>query len=1242
MGIAMAIGVGVAVASNREAVPVSAATVAGSFNTFSGSISEGDYIITYGNYALKNVISSNRFANASKGTDYTVSNGTITNPDGSIVWHIAANGNYWTIYNASVSKYAGGKTTKNNGALLDSVTDYAKWTVTGSLTYDFENLGRATGSSDTGNKWLRNNEGYGWAPYASSTGGALTLYKKVEASTDKIDDSTNPFTVSSTPTVSRGASLPSISGWTVIAKLVGKDTPVSITSGLTIVGTPSTATVGNVSVTLRYTASSGGIPLNSGNATYDFTTSMTVNPQQASVEFKQDSYTIAPSGTLTLTDEITQSGDGDLTFSITSGSNYVSIDSNNVLTAIAEGTATIQVVKQYSTYTSYSDTDTATIEVSNVATWSHTFATSGTADFTADDQTKTLSNASWTLDTNGGYFGVNSDYGQQIGSGSNPATSITLTTSAFEGYAEIKTVKVTTGGAKDVSAVVTVQVGETAYQCGGNDSASYTLNTGGTDLYVFQSESPDCGDIVISWSQSTSKAIYIEKIEVIYDNSEIEQGGIKAQWADSKGSYYNGSITATTTFSSAHIVIYKTTSTGKTYDDANDTGVGFKIYLKNSAGKWVKTDKTTSDTEVVFLDASLAVVTQAMTGFDAGTYSLYVTTAKDGGGVWTSSEINFSVLAKAPQTITRASEPSKTEFIAYVDTFAAFTGKINVQYNDGATDNNRTPTIKYYNGETEVDISTYLNANKFAVNSNTKLTVRLYDTGYVGGDYVYNSYSIYIYAGTFSCVDGNGDDAEYESGGTVALNPAPKISYTDKDSNAQVLNLTSSDVDLYIKIKGVSGDGEAYSGTMPEVETPTDYTITAVYIGNSAYKDSYDIEVVNATFSIDTTDATKSYIYGTNFSKTGLVVQLQYGSGTPTTLNPTDYTVEDENGNVLDVIKFIGSQTVTVRYKGYSATYEITSSNVGSSETYVHDDVPGEWEAGSASYVAYQSATNTCTEKGSLLAVDGFDYGTVASNNTYPALLNGSSIIGKNNAFDSNYVKSITFSMNIKVDNSGPKFSITLAAVSGTTISTTYVATSSEVTAGTSDKSLSVTINDIPYDANITGWYMTVSKSGTGNNAQFNSMRVDYTPYVRGEDQTFNSTPFEQALSYAVFFLEVTDNYCTVSLTSETKTLLHNEYNGMVSDAKTVFTEADIVRGKGATYENDISEALSRYANMVEEKGTGDFLSLGSSVLQKGTSNHQLTIFGNTNNMIPVIVVISMISVTAVGGYFFLRKRKED
>ena len=140
------------------------------YELYSGALVEGDYVIAYndGNDdgALKAAMgSSNRLAYGV----VTVSNGVASNVTSDLVWHIAPDGDYWTIYNEATGKYAAATSTNNKGALLSSVTDYAKWTASGSDVYDFVNLGNS--------RYLRRNGTYGFAAYSSQTGGALSLYK---------------------------------------------------------------------------------------------------------------------------------------------------------------------------------------------------------------------------------------------------------------------------------------------------------------------------------------------------------------------------------------------------------------------------------------------------------------------------------------------------------------------------------------------------------------------------------------------------------------------------------------------------------------------------------------------------------------------------------------------------------------------------------------------------------------------------------------------------------------------------------------------------------------------------------------------------------------------------------------------------------------------------------------------------------------------------------------------------------
>lgn len=149
------------------------------YKLFTGELTEGDYIIYYSGKAMKNTVSSNRLGYA----EVTPENDVIKNPDASIIWHIAKSGDYLTIYNKSINKYAAGNGTKNQAALIeDGTDDKALWTASGSSTYDFVNKANAANSVNAN---LRNNGTNGFACYSTNTGGALSLYKYENASNVK-------------------------------------------------------------------------------------------------------------------------------------------------------------------------------------------------------------------------------------------------------------------------------------------------------------------------------------------------------------------------------------------------------------------------------------------------------------------------------------------------------------------------------------------------------------------------------------------------------------------------------------------------------------------------------------------------------------------------------------------------------------------------------------------------------------------------------------------------------------------------------------------------------------------------------------------------------------------------------------------------------------------------------------------------------------------------------------------------
>ena len=141
----------------------------GTFTLYTSSLVEGDYVVCSGNNAMKNTATS---APRIEAETVVVSDNSIENPSASVIWHIAPEGDYWTFYNEEESVYAAFTGSDGRGNVVDSITDHACFSVSG--TFDFYGKVKTE-------KCLRYNAGYGFASYGTGTGATLTLYKLPEA-----------------------------------------------------------------------------------------------------------------------------------------------------------------------------------------------------------------------------------------------------------------------------------------------------------------------------------------------------------------------------------------------------------------------------------------------------------------------------------------------------------------------------------------------------------------------------------------------------------------------------------------------------------------------------------------------------------------------------------------------------------------------------------------------------------------------------------------------------------------------------------------------------------------------------------------------------------------------------------------------------------------------------------------------------------------------------------------------------
>ena len=171
----------------------------GTFTLHTGELIEGDYVIYYSGKAMKALLDTKKRLQYE---EVTPTDNKIVDPLVATIWHIAPSGTNWTVYNENVSKYAAGTGTKSEADLLADLTgdnaNKAAWTVTASgNAYEFVNVWN---KSKSVNANLRNNTTYGFACYATGTGGALSLYRKAGTKYNVTVSSTTNGTVTADPT----------------------------------------------------------------------------------------------------------------------------------------------------------------------------------------------------------------------------------------------------------------------------------------------------------------------------------------------------------------------------------------------------------------------------------------------------------------------------------------------------------------------------------------------------------------------------------------------------------------------------------------------------------------------------------------------------------------------------------------------------------------------------------------------------------------------------------------------------------------------------------------------------------------------------------------------------------------------------------------------------------------------------------------------------------------------------------
>lgn len=129
----------------------------------------------------------------------------------------------------------------------------------------------------------------------------------------------------------------------------------------------------------------------------------------------------------------------------------------------------------------------------------------------------------------------------------------------------------------------------------------------------------------------------------------------------------------------------------------------------------------------------------------------------------------------------------------------------------------------------------------------------------------------------------------------------------------------------------------------------------------------------------------------------------------------------------------------------------------------------------------------------------------------------------------------------------------------------------------------------------------------------------------------------DDAIDYAKASYEALTSTCEASgpegITSAQWSQLATNWSSVDSYSKVKLQNA----GASYQYSDDIANWITRYTTIVENRtDLEDFMQLG--ITRKASNNSMFALSSETSTS--VIVIISVVSLTAIGGYFFIRKRR--
>lgn len=452
---------------------------------------------------------------------------------------------------------------------------------------------------------------------------------------------------------------------------------------------------------------------------------------------------------------------------------------------------------------------------------------------------------------------------------------------------------------------------------------------------------------------------------------------------------------------------------------------------------------------------------------------------------------------------------------------------------------------------------------------------------------------------------------------SIAVTTAPtKTTYTEGESFStagMVITATYDD--------GSTAAINEYTYSPNGALTPSDTTITITFGGKSTTQAITVNAKVVTSIAVKTLPTKKSYHSGDSFESAGLEITVTYEGGSTADIT-SGFTISPATYTFTDADETAGSKTFTVSYSGKSTTFDVTVVGITGPLTNGRYYIMNSDKTYGLTAAAATSGSPTAYD----LSVD---------NNAMTA-------------FDFRLVADNEYEVTVTIEQVKYYLACTTTAATGS---------NSSIRVNTTSTTAVWHLDNTDVEAEGAYHFYTVPGSVSRYLSCYNT--TDWRGYASlsygdPEVQFVPEGSYANEIAEAIMSDEAGKTLCNGGSTAPSTTL----WNSIAGITK-IENELAILRNTTAAAKDEhgdtptgttAEKAMARYDeimvryNTVSVKTYVDFLGridAQNLTLRASASNGIFGINSDTASTTTIIVIISLVGLTAIGGYFFIRKRKE-